>query len=207
MIVSQAAFAYDGADFEEVINTTAKCIYETTPDSTVASIGGEWAVLGLARSGAQVPDSYFEKYYENAVSFAKSRGGVLHDKKYTEYSRVILALTAIGKNPENVGGYNLLIPLGDYEKNRVKKAISVALEFLSKAQNENGGFSSWGGENSESDSQVITALCALGIPMTDARFVKNGHTAFDNLMTFYDKDTGFRHTYDESVANRMSAEQ
>ncbi len=37
-------------------------------------------------------------------------------KKYTEYSRVIIALTSIGKDPKNVGGYNLLLPLGDFEK-------------------------------------------------------------------------------------------
>ena len=46
----------------------------------------------------------------------KEHEGNLHDKKYTEYSRVIVALTAIGKNPADVAGYNLLTPLGDYEK-------------------------------------------------------------------------------------------
>jgi hypothetical protein len=42
--------------------------------------------------------------------------GVLSTRKYTEYSRVILALTAIGKDPADVGGYNLLTWLGDYDK-------------------------------------------------------------------------------------------
>ena len=41
---------------------------------------------------------------------------MLHERKYTEYSRVILALTAIGRDPSNVAGYNLLTPLGDFEK-------------------------------------------------------------------------------------------
>ena len=36
--------------------------------------------------------------------------------KHTEYSRVILALTAIGRDPSKVAGYNLLMPLGDIEK-------------------------------------------------------------------------------------------
>ena len=41
---------------------------------------------------------------------------MLHERKYTEYSRVILALTAIGRDPAKVAGYNLLTPLGDFEK-------------------------------------------------------------------------------------------
>jgi hypothetical protein len=31
--------------------------------------------------------------------------------KYTEYSRAALALTALGQDPSDVGGYNLLTPL------------------------------------------------------------------------------------------------
>lgn len=48
--------------------------------------------------------------------YVKKCDGVLHDKKYTEYARVILALTSIGKDPTDVSGYHLLDPLGDYEK-------------------------------------------------------------------------------------------
>lgn len=41
-------------------------------------------------------------------------------------------------------------------------------------QEENGAFSSWGTESSESVSQVLTALTELGLSLDDARFVKNG---------------------------------
>ncbi|MEG2584500.1 MAG: hypothetical protein RSA27_08340, partial [Oscillospiraceae bacterium] len=82
----------------------------------VGSIGGEWAIIGLARSGASVSDEYYQKYYENVEKTVKACGGVLDEKKYTEYSRVALALTAIGKDPKNVAGFNLLKPLGDYDK-------------------------------------------------------------------------------------------
>ena len=34
----------------------------------------------------------------------KEKKGILHEKKYTEYSRVILALTALGEDVTNVGG-------------------------------------------------------------------------------------------------------
>ena len=83
------------------------------------SIGGEWMVLGLARSGREVPN--VDAYYQNVVAavqeaIAKPRNnGRLDAIKSTENSRLILALTAIGKDPSNVGGYNLFKDLGDME--------------------------------------------------------------------------------------------
>ena len=82
----------------------------------VGSIGGEWAIIGLARSGYAVPANYYEDYYARVEKYVKNCSGVLHERKYTEYSRVILALTAIGRDPSKVAGYNLLTPLGDFEK-------------------------------------------------------------------------------------------
>lgn len=252
----------------------------------VSSIGGEWAVLGLARSGYSVPKDYFDNYYANVEKYVKSCKGVLHERKYTEYSRVILALTAIGRDPSNVAGYNLLTPLGDFEKtiwqglngpiwalialdsgnytipknttaktqstrqlfvdeilNRqqkdggwtlddtgdsdpdmtamvlqalakyqdqsaVKAATDKALTFLSKAQDRNGGFASWGTVNAESTAQVIVALCELGISLDDSRFVKNGHGLIENLLTYRHSNGSFMHTLDSAEGNnQMATEQ
>ena len=93
-------------------NTAAKLLSQST---SVGSIGGEWAVIGLARSGYITPE-YADNYYNNAVEYVKSNGSAkLHRTKSTENSRVILALTSIGKDVTNVGGYNLLEPLGDFD--------------------------------------------------------------------------------------------
>ena len=86
------------------------------PQPQPGSVGGEWVVLGMARSGADVPAGYYDAYYDAAEQYVRERGGVLHQKKYTEYSRVILGLTAIGADPSNIGGYDLLLPLGDFER-------------------------------------------------------------------------------------------
>lgn len=48
----------------------------------------------------------------------------------------------------------------------VKEAIDKALTAMSNAQNENGGFASWGSVNSESCAQVLVALTSLGIDPT-----------------------------------------
>lgn len=104
------------SDISPIIKECAEYIYSGTLDPTVGSVGGEWALIGLARSGADVPDAYYKKYYENVRNYLKKNDGVISGKKNTEYARVVLALTAIGENPEDVDGYNLLVPLGDYEK-------------------------------------------------------------------------------------------
>ena len=89
-------------------------IYKTTGDfmatlgtPTVNSTGGEWMVIGLARSGRPVPAGY----YDNVVEYVKAMADAnerLHRAKVTDNARVILALTSIGKDVTNVGGHNLL---------------------------------------------------------------------------------------------------
>jgi len=89
-------------------------IYQTTGDFMatlgtpgVGSTGGEWMVIGLARSGRTVPAGY----YDNVVEYVKAMADAnerLHRAKVTDNARVILALTAIGKDVTNVGGHNLL---------------------------------------------------------------------------------------------------
>ncbi|WP_051652418.1 DUF4430 domain-containing protein [Clostridium algidicarnis] len=104
---------------ETAIDETAALMYKNTPNPVLGTLGGEWTMLSLARAGYTVPEEYYEKYYINVANELKEKGGVLHKVKYTEYSRVILGLTAIGKDVTNVAGYNLLEKLADF--NSVKK--------------------------------------------------------------------------------------
>ena len=101
---------------DEELTQTAQWLMEQIPQPTYGSVGGEWAVFGLARSGVAVPKEYFEVYGENVAAYTAEHGGVLHAKKYTEYSRVILAWTALGKDATDVGGFNLLVPLADFDQ-------------------------------------------------------------------------------------------
>ena len=55
-------------------------------------------------------------YGERVAAYTAEQGGILHNRKYTEYSRVILAWTAIGRDASDVGGFNLLTPLADFEQ-------------------------------------------------------------------------------------------
>ena len=80
----------------------------------VNPMNGEWSVLSMARYG-NLLDSTKKAYLSNLYATLEETKGVLSDSKYTEYSRVILALTAMGISPSNVNGYNLLYNLSDYE--------------------------------------------------------------------------------------------
>ncbi|MDR1558268.1 MAG: S-layer homology domain-containing protein [Clostridiales bacterium] len=293
LTLCSSAFAASADELDKAVKDTATYMLQTVKNPEVGSVGGEWAVIGLARSGYDVPASYYTTYYKAVEKYVKDHNGILHEKKYTDYSRVILGLTAAGYDPRNVGGYDLTIPLGDFEstvwqgvngpiwalialdsfnypvpENKdaktqatrelyieeilkrqnpdgswsltanvsgqtntnesgepdltgmslqalakyqdnpdVKAATSKALVFLSDLQDKSGGYTAWGDVNSESVVQVLVALCELGISADDARFVKNGHTLIDNILSFRNADGSFRHTGAGIGNAQMSSEQ
>lgn len=108
-------------NFDKVYADTKKYIQNNVPAPVVASDRGEWAVLGLARAGVALSDEYIQAYYGKVVAYVKANigsDGVLvdpesHNPTVTDNERIILALTAIGKEPANVGGKNLLAALQD----------------------------------------------------------------------------------------------
>lgn len=110
------AMAATEKDITAAVTKSAEYMLSAVKTPQVGSIGGEWAVIGLARSGYAVPQEYWDDYYATVEDYVESCKGVLHNKKYTEYSRVVVALTAIGADPTNVAGYDLLKPLGDFDK-------------------------------------------------------------------------------------------
>ena len=239
-------------------------------DPTAGSTGGEWMALGFARSGREVPDSY----YDSVVAYVDEKiddNGRLHATKATLNCRFIVALTAIGKDPTDVGGHNLLAGLNDMgyirkvgvsgviwtliafdcgrydmpkgidretlvdtildfqvpgggwatsgniadpdvtsmaiqalapyqEDPEVRSALDTAVTVLAGMLDETGNFPSQYGASSESISQVIVALCTLGIdPNTDARFVKNGMSALDGLLGYYVEGGGFKHIHSGKI--------
>ena len=99
----------------EVLAETAAYLAANVTNPGVSSIGGEWAVIGLARNGS-LPADWAAIYYTNLVRTLRDSGGVLHRVKYSEYSRVVLALSSLGFDPTDVAGYDVLSPLGDFDQ-------------------------------------------------------------------------------------------
>ena len=101
---------------ESVLSKTAQWIRSEVPEPGYGSIGGEWLAMGLARSELEGMEEYLLGYGERVAAHTAEQGGILHNRKYTEYSRTILAWTAIGRDATDVGGFNLLTPLADFEQ-------------------------------------------------------------------------------------------
>lgn len=73
MSLSVTALAAVSKDtLADAITDTAAYLYKTVKSPQVGSIGGEWAVLGLARSGYDVPEQYYQDYYANRRGICKS---------------------------------------------------------------------------------------------------------------------------------------
>lgn len=276
--------------------TSVSTIVDATLSSTLAQekaaltnpdFGSEWGILGLARSGyLEKGSKYFNDYYTRVAAYASKAtknaqelgapAGALHLVKCTENSRLIIALSALGRDARSVGKCDLTAPyekfswiegqglnsvvfalialdtvgyetkdttirqqcisyilgrqlsdggwnyqedaatsdpdmtamslqaLANYqEQEKVQAAVSAAVGRLSAMQNSDGSYTSYEAVNSESISQVIVACAALGIdPHSDSRFVKNGKSAVNALLTFYNTEKrAFHHTMKDKDGN------
>lgn len=108
--------------FDEAYAGAKAYIQSAVSAPVVSYLFGEWAVLGQARAKVPLSEAYIAAYYEKVVAYVKANigsDGILRkpdDKNtpvITDNERIILALTAIGKDPTNVGDKNLLTALQD----------------------------------------------------------------------------------------------
>lgn len=111
----------DKADYKTALNETMAQLAATVTEPSFGTGAGEWTVLSLARGGYYpTGDKYFADYYSRIEQTVKEKAasvnlnGALHKVKSTENSRLIMALSAIGKDPTKVGGVDLV---GAYSAN------------------------------------------------------------------------------------------
>jgi len=92
------------------LNDVLNYIRSNVETPELGSIGGEWAILSLARGGfSDTP--YYDGYYSRILTSIADKPDKLNDNKSTENSRLILALTSLGIGAVNVNGKNLIAPL------------------------------------------------------------------------------------------------
>ena len=277
-------------DVSAVLNATMAQLADTVKAPSFGTNAGEWTVFSLARGEYFNSDNvYFTDYYNrivetvNETASSVNLNGALDKNKSTENSRLIVALSAIGRDATSVGNWNLVDAYSKNGINWIKKqgmngtiwtlialdsnnyetsdstirqqcvdsildakhddggwslvtakaqpsnvditcmtltalypyrnqpevaaACAEAIEWLSAEQLATGGFPYGSGETSESCAWAIVALTTWGInPDTDSRFIKNGKSAVDNLLTYYIEDEAmFAHQGTES--NAMATDQ
>ncbi|HIV85615.1 MAG TPA: terpene cyclase/mutase family protein [Candidatus Monoglobus merdigallinarum] len=203
---------------------TADCLFSIAPSPAVASIGGEWTVIGLKRSSLNIPDSYFNEYESRAAEALISSGGDL-GRKYTEYSRMAIALAVIGKDPFNVGGYNLFDYINDFDKvvsQGINGAISALLakdicndsdyaaaekymNFILENQHQNGSFGM--SENSSDTDVTAMAVTALCPHQGDFRIDRAINRAFLYLSEVQLSDGSFSPSPDDNTGSCESTAQ
>ena len=118
------------AIYEEYLNNVLEYVKAETYNPSLGSTYGEWAVLAEARGNVSA-SVWYDKYLSNIAKSVASMNGKLDptstQTKHTEYSRVILALTALGEDATKFTGsnstvYNLVEPL--FEKNGSTYCVS-----------------------------------------------------------------------------------
>ncbi len=178
-------------DFSSVISRTMTAAVEAAPDPKNGSVYGEWCIINGVRSGEKISSDWYDKYYNNLCRTLEEVEGKLSSTKNTEYSRVLIALTAIGKDITNVAGYDLLdnymmmedvtrqglsgpifaliaLDCGGYELPEGSDVSREALvDFILDEEFENGG---WAIIGSEPDADITSqALQALSPYLNDER--------------------------------------
>ena len=125
--------------FDEAYAGAKAYIQSAVSAPVVSYLFGEWAVLGLARAKVPLSEAYIAAYYEKVVAYVKANigsDGILRkpdDKNtpvITDNERIALALTAIGKDPANVGGKNLLTALQDKDIMKVTDTSNTDINGL-----------------------------------------------------------------------------
>lgn len=212
--------AESGVAGSAAMNKVAQA-YQTTGDymtnlgaPSVGTIGGEWMVIGLARSGREVPG--VDAYYQSVVDYVRENideNGRLHKAKSTNNSRLILALTAIGKDVTDVDGHDLLTGLnsmdfvkkqgnngpiwaltaldsGNYPEPEGDVTRQGLLEEILSVQTSDGG---WALSGDEADSDMTgMALQALApYYQKDAAVQQAVDKAIDRLSRMQNDDGGY----------------
>ena len=274
-----------------VLNATMAQLATTVNAPSFGTNAGEWTVFSLARGNYFTKDNaYFTDYYArivetvNEIAAEVNLNGALDKNKSTENSRLIMALSAIGKDATAVGDWNLveaysanginwikkqgmngtiwtlialdsnnyetsdptirqqcvdsilslqhddggwsLIPTATLTSNvditgmtltalypyrdqpEVAAACAEAIEWLSQSQLASGGFPYGQGETSESCAWAIVALTTWGInPDTDSRFIKDGKSPVDNLLTYYVEEEAMFEHGKGAGSNAMATDQ
>ncbi|MBS7205524.1 MAG: terpene cyclase/mutase family protein [Ruminococcus bicirculans] len=179
--ITASAMGGDPADLEG-IDLVKGGVYGRDEKNSVGKQGlNGWifALLTLDTMGYKTPEGAEfdrERILDEIVSVQNTDGGFSLSKGESDIDITAMALQAIAPY------YN------DFSRDDVRKSVDKAVEYLSGKQDSSGTFGS-----AEADSQVIIALCSLGIdPEADSRFVKSSDL-LTALLSYQNSDGGFAH--------------
>ncbi len=205
----------EAQDVSAVLNATMAQLAATVTEPAFGTSAGEWTVLSLARGEYYTKDNaYFTGYYNRIVDYVNNKAasvnmnGALHKSKSTDNSRVIMALSSIGKDATSVGDWNLITPFNDFtwiKKQGINGVIFAlialdtndyetedttirqqCIDFILDAQFEDGG---WALSGSTADPDITAmALQALAPYASQSKVSSAAEKAFATLSTIQNSD-------------------
>lgn len=147
-------------------------------------------LMDLDATGDAGKTDEFNAFRETLLTEALARQQSSGEFRYTSKWPAELKRTGVDDEPDRFD-YILLTAKSvqalapDQSRKDVSTAIDKALNYLSEQQLPSGGFVKYGDDDVEEDAAVLEMLAALGIPLTDERFTKDGHTVLDGMMGCY----------------------
>ncbi|MEI3611565.1 InlB B-repeat-containing protein [Pseudogracilibacillus sp. SO30301A] len=113
------------------INASARYTLETVQEPSMGTISGEWSVMNLLRGKytgydyvSHIPDDYFNNYIKRIEDYVTLKQGNLDRNKSTEWSRLILALSALDYDITNVSGYDFIDKLSASHRFSYRQGIN-----------------------------------------------------------------------------------
>ena len=178
----------------DIYKTTGDYI-EKLPGDELNAFGSEWYILGLARSGRKVSDDYY-KAIEKYVSENIDENGRLDEKRATDNAKLVLVLSALGRDVTDVGGHDLLQALSDMDyvtqqglsgaiyallafdcrgydipaadKNAVQTSREGLVKYILDRQLKDGGWA-YSGDKAEPDMTAMALQALAAYYKTDAK--------------------------------------
>lgn len=180
-------------DIDTVLSKVRSYILSKDTKPDYSSI---WNVIGLKRSGLYVPESYINLFYSNVIAYCESKDWQITRAKYSDYSKLILALTAIGVDARDVMGHNLLAYLSDYEN--VSRQGNNGTIWALIALNSNPAYEIPEDPSAvQQNSEELLVKKVVGMQCQDGGWTMMGETTGDSDMTgmamqalasYYNKD-------------------
>ena len=179
---TQRISAAENVDYNNALNTTIQKYIEKFKNGFSSNITWDsWAIIGLARSDKEVPKEIFDTYYSKVEAFVQDK--ISNNQKMSggDLAKLILSVSAIGQDPRNVAGNDLidivwhqdgilneyytslayvLIAVDSKNYQEPKDALNTRdkmIEALLSNELDNGGFG-WGTPEPDSTAMVLQPL-------------------------------------------------
>lgn len=207
----------DSSDTEGIYLAARQNILSLMDSEEEAVYGNEWLALDLVRDGQEIPAFYLQ----NVIDTIVANDGTLHTYAgdYTNYAKIILALTALGVDATDVAGYNMIEPISDFSTveeqgiNGIVYAL-IALDShdyeiqppassseavtrdtyinsILNSQLEDGGWD-WMEKQADPDMTAMAIQSLAPYYESDERVKNAVDTAFQTLSVMQQPDGGFR---------------